>query len=426
MRIVIQPFSCRLAWGVVFWKKTWEWIGMILKGATIIDCTGREPYVADLRVENGIIAEIGESLTGGEVLDWSGKFVIPGLINLHVHINRRNVSRTGSSFRAGAPVIENGSDFHRILYAARNAWYELSRGVTTMRDLCSVGRTASALKSAIEQGIIRGPRLYVCGLGIASTGGHETHRYPGAVEVDGPEEVRKAVRTEIKHGADFIKVMASGGLGGMPEHEHPDWSEFTVAEMTAACEAAHSHNKTVTVHAMGALPVANALAAGVDGIEHGAVLTEESLDHMAARGTYYVPTASGITAVAAKERRVGSPELAAEMERIVVHPQRESIRKAHERGILIGAGSDTLGSVPAELLILQECGLTAYEALQAATKNAAEILKNDRIGTIEVGKAADLVALYGNPLEDLRNVEQVRWVMLGGEIVNEAWMCNLQ
>lgn len=109
-----------------------------------------------------------------------------------------------------------------------------------------------------------------------------------------------------------------------------------------------------------------------------------------------------------------------------VWPQRESIRKAHEAGILIGAGSDTLGSVPAELLLLQECGLSAYEALQTATVNAARLLKHDRIGTIEVGKLADLVVLNGNPLEDLRNVEKVDRVFLGGQLVSERWMCNLQ
>lgn len=401
-------------------------MGMVIKGATVIDCTGRMPYAADLQVENGVITRIGENLWDETVVDGTGKFVIPGLVNLHVHINRRNVSRGGSSFRQGAPAIENGSDFHRILFAARNAWYELSRGVTTLRDLCSVGRTASALKAAVEQEIIRGPRLVVCGLGIAATGGHETHRYPGAVEADGPDEVRKAVRTEIRHGADFIKVMASGGLGGMPEHEHPNWSEFTVEEMRAACEAAHSHNRTVTVHAMGELPVMNALEAGVDGIEHGAVLSDRTLDRMLERNVYYVPTASGITAVAARERRNGSSRLAEEMERIVVRPQRESIRKAHEKDILIGAGSDTLGSIPEELRILQACGLSAYEALQTATRNAALILKNDSIGTIEVGKAADLVLLDGDPLEDLGNVERVDRVFLGGEEVSEAWMCNLQ
>lgn len=399
---------------------------MVIKNCTIIDCTGRLPYVSDVQAENGIITKIGQNLMGEEIIDGQGKYLIPGLINLHVHINRRNVSRTQSSFRSGAPAIENSSDFHRILYAARNAWYELSQGVTTMRDLCSVGRTASALKDAIEQEIIRGPRLYVCGMGIAATGGHETHRYKGAVEADGNQEVLKAVRNEIKHGADFIKVMASGGIGGMPEHEHPAWSELSVDEIRAACEAAHSHNKKVTVHAMGSLPVMNSLIAGVDGIEHGASLSDEALDIMAEKGVYYVPTASGIAAVAQKERKNGNTSLADIICNEVVFPQLESIKKAHKKGILIGAGTDTLGDLCDELLILEKAGLSSYEALQAATSNGAKIVENDMIGTIECNKIADMVLLNANPLEDLHNIKKVNTVFFGGRIVSEKWMCNLQ
>ena len=400
---------------------------MVIRNCHIIDCTGRTPYLADIRIEKGSIAQIGENLEGTTLYDAQGGWLLPGLVNLHVHINRRNLSRGTGVFRQGAPAIENSSDGVRMLYAARNAWYELSRGITAMRDLCSVGRTASQLKAAIAQGIIRGPRLTVCGMGIAATGGHETHRYAGAVEVDGADGVRGAVRQEIKLGADFIKVMASGGLGGMPEHEHPGWSEFTVEEMAAACQAAHSHNRGVTVHAMGEKPVLDALEAGVDGIEHGAVLTEKALQIMVDRGVYYVPTASGITAVAAKERKGGSPALADMMEQLVVHPQRESIRKAFEAGILIGAGSDTLGSIPAELKIFESCGMTPYQAIQTATVNAARILKNeDRFGTVEPGKVADLLLLEKNPLEDLGNIETVKAVFLAGEPVSEGWMCNLQ
>ncbi len=400
---------------------------MIIKNCNIIDCTGRMPYTADVEVQDGIISKIEPNLSGnGEVIDGEGKYLIPGLINLHVHINRRNVSRTQSSFRQGAPAIENSSDFHRILYAARNAWYELSQGVTTLRDLCSVGRTASALKDAISQKIIRGPRLYVCGMGIAATGGHETHRYKGAVEVDGCDEVFKAVRCEIKLGADFIKVMASGGIGGMPEHEHPAWSELSVDEIRSACDAAHSHNKKVTVHAMGALPVVNSLVAGVDGIEHGAVLSEETLDMMKARGVYYVPTASGIGKVADKERKNGNINLADIICEEVVFPQLESIKKAHQKGILIGAGTDTLGDLCDELQILEKAGLTKYEALQSATLNASKIVENDMIGTIECGKLADLVLLDANPLDDLQNIRKINTVIFEGEIVDEQWMCNLQ
>lgn len=401
---------------------------MVIKNVTVIDCTDREPYIADVRTENGKIAEIAPGIACGDCcIDGAGRYLIPGLVNLHVHINRRNLSRGGGVFRQGAPAIENSSDFHRMLYAAKNAWFELSRGVTALRDLCSVGRTASALKSAIENGIIRGPHLTVCGLGIAATGGHETHRYKGAVEVDGADAVLGAVRNEIKLGADFIKVMASGGIGGMPEHEHPEWAEFSLEEMRAACSAAHSHNKTVTVHAMGKLPVMTALEGGVDGIEHGTNLTDEAVEMMLGRGVYYVPTASGITAVAYKEDNAGNREFADLIRELVVFPQRESIKKAYKAGVLIGAGSDTLGSVPAELLIFEECGMSRYDALKTATVNAARILGNDdRFGTVECGKAADLVLLAKDPLENLENVETVERVFLCGEQVDEKWMCDLK
>ena len=396
---------------------------MIIRQAAIIDCTGREPYRADVRIENGVIAEIGNGLSDVQVTDGTGKYLIPGLVNLHVHINRRHLSRGTGAFRIGAPAVENSSDEERFHFARENAQYELSRGVTAMRDCSSVGRTASALKQAIERGAVRGPRLTVCGLGIAAVGGHETHRYPGAIQTTGPREVRAAVLHEIELGAEFIKVMASGGIGGMPEHEHPYKVELGLEEIRAACETAHSFGRTVTVHAMGKEPVMTSLLAGVDGIEHGAVLSEEALRIMRERGVYYVPTASGIIAVAAKEARNGNMELSGLIEELVVRPQRESIRKAHENGLLIGAGSDTLGSVPAELLILEACGLTRYEALQTATINAARILRNDdRFGTIECGKAADLVLLGADPLADLQNVESVERVFLGGEEVTEGWM----
>lgn len=404
---------------------------MLIQNCTVIDCVGDVMPGASVQIRDGLIQSVSpgptEGAAGEEILDANGGFVLPGLINLHAHINRRHLSRGGGAFRQGAPAVENSSDGIRMLYAARNAWYELSSGVTSIRDLCSVGRTASELKKAIGEGLIRGPRLHVCGMGIASTGGHETHRYKGAVEVDGPDEVAKATRYELKLGADFIKLMVSGGLGGMPEHEHPSWSEFTVEEIAAAVSAAHSHKRGVTVHAMGTGPVLNALRGGVDGIEHGTNLNDEALEIMAGRGVYYVPTMSGIAAVAAREEAAGSKPLAAMIRELVVEPQRESVHKAYQHGILIGAGSDTLGSVPDELLLLQSCGLSSYEALKTATVHAAAILgQQERLGTVEAGKAADLLIVEANPLDDLKNLNKVKTVLLGGEIVSAAWMCNLQ
>ena len=359
------------------------------------------------------------------VINAAGKYLLPGLINLHVHINRRHLSRQSGVFRQNAPVIENLPDGQRMLFAMKNAWFELMQGITTLRDLSSVGRTSNLLRDAINTGIIKGPRLICCGLGIASTGGHETHRYTGAVQVDGPFEVAKAVRLEIREGADFIKLMVSGGLGGMPEHEHPEWTEFTIEEISAGVQAAHSHKKKVTVHAMGNEPVLNALRGGVDGIEHGAVLSNETLDIMADRNVYYIPTMSGITAVADKEAVSGDAKLAALIQELVVLPQRESVRNAYHHGILIGTGSDTLGNVHEELKLMIQCGMSVSDAIKTATSNAGKILGlGDCLGCIKEGYIADLLLVSDNPLENIENLKKAELILFNGQSVSHEWLCN--
>lgn len=403
----------------------------IIYNCNLIDGTGAEiKNYCWVLIENDLIIDIGQGdkdiPEADEKLDVNGKYLLPGLINSHVHIQRRHLARGDSAFRYGAPYVENSADTKRMLWAVNNAWFELSTGVTTVRDLASKNRLATQLRDAINEGITRGPRMIVCGFGIAGTGGHETHRYQGAIEADGPDEVRKAVRGEIKAGANFIKLMASGGLGGMPEHEHPAWDEFSVEEMSVAVEEAHKRKKGVTVHAMGEKPVLCALYAGVDGIEHGAKLNAEALDIMAERGTYYVPTMSGIASVANKEERQGSAELAELMRLEVVRPQRISVKKAFDRGILIGCGTDTLGDVVDEMKMLHESGIPAMDCIKAATLNGAKIVGLDKIiGTIECGKKADLVLIGANPLEDLENMRKVDEVFLNGNLVTAKWLCNL-
>lgn len=401
---------------------------MIIRNCNLIDCTGRNPYKAAVKICDGKIVDIQEDMpSDGETIDAKGAYLMPGLINSHVHINRRHVSRAKGAFRNLGPVVENSTDGRRMLYAAKNAWFELNQGITSLRDLCSVGRTASELKAAFEADVIRGPRLVVCGKAIACTGGHETHMYKGAVEVDGTAAVMQAVRQEIRLGADFIKLMACGGIAGMPEHENPDMVELTVEEITAACRVAHDHNKTVTVHAYGIKPVLNSLYGGVDGIEHGVSLNDEALDIMCERGVYYVPTMTTVTGFIDKERSVGHDALADLITNEVMLKHFESVTRAHQRGILIAAGSDTLGELHKEMYLLEERGLSRMEVLQTATINAAKVLQLDKkIGTIEVGKEADLLLLGSNPLDDLHNLNDVQAVYARGQRVTYEWMLNLQ
>jgi imidazolonepropionase-like amidohydrolase len=384
---------------------------------------------AQVVIEDGVIRQISEAATQkvpmnavDEVIDCEGKYLVPGLINLHVHIQRRHLHKPGKGvFRQGAAILENSSDMRRMVFALRNGLDELRHGVTTIRDCSSKARLNNEYRDCVKDRLLEGPAVVSCGLGIAGTGGHETHRYPGAVQADGPDEVRKAVREEIRQGADFIKFMGSGGLGGLPEHEHPYWVELSFEELQVGIAEAHNRMKTCTVHAMGERSVDIAIRAGMDGIEHGTNLNDKLIDAMLERQVYYIPTMSGIAAVAQREFDNGSKDLAAFIRKLVVDPQHESVALAHRKGVLIGAGTDTLGDLITELSMFVECGMTPMEALMSATINAARILgKQETIGSITVGKQADLVLVANNPLESVEHLRSIAWVMKGGTLVSQA------
>lgn len=405
----------------------------LFKNANLIDGISEELRPGcNVLVVDGVIAEVSEKpicAKADEEIDCTGKYLLPGLTNLHVHLHRRHNSRGTKLFSAGAGDISALPNEGRILYAMRNAWYELSFGTTTIRDLTSQGRVANELRDYFNTGVFNGPRMITCGLGLACTGGHGCHvNLYDAREADGPGEVMKCVREEIKYGAQFIKMMASGGLSGMKEgEEHPDWCEYTLEEFQAGCAAAHSHHKTVTVHAMGELPPLTALKGGVDGIEHGTKLNDEAIAIMKERGCYFVPTMSGITTLANREYNTGDKKLGQEIFDVVVNPQRESVRKAIKAGILIGTGTDTLGNLYLEMELLEECGMTPMQALKAATSNAGKIIEMpDTVGCVGEGYSADLLLVNSNPLESIENLKQVAYVMCRGSHVTHEWMCNLQ
>jgi imidazolonepropionase-like amidohydrolase len=195
--------------------------------------------------------------------------------------------------------------------------------------------------------------------------------------------------------------------------------------MKAGVEEAHNRMKKYTVHAMGTEAVANAVDAGIDGVEHGTNLTDELVAMMKARGVYYVPTMSGIAAVADREAENGSAELAAFIRELVVYPQRESLKKAYRAGLLIGAGTDTLGDMVRELELFAECGMRSSDCLRAATIDAARILgKESEIGSLEDGKRADLFVVRGNPLEDLSALAEPTLVVKGGNVATAEWLCG--
>jgi len=232
---------------------------------------------------------------------------------------------------------------------------------------------------------------------------------------------------EIKNGAEFIKFMASGGIGGLPECEHPEWVELTKEELRTGIDEAHNRGKTTTIHGMASKAIINALKAGIDGIEHGTKLSQEALDIMSQRGVYLVPTMSGITEVAEREEQTGSKNLSKLIMDLVVLPQRKSVAEAYKKGIRIGCGTDSLGDMIREMQLLNnECGIPKMECIKTATSNAAKICgKENEIGSVEKGKNADLIIVKGNPLEKLSVLRNIRKVIKDGDVITTDWMCCL-
>lgn len=360
-----------------------------------------------------------------EELDLRDQFVLPGLIDCHVHLavefDARIMARLVTESDAAAAI-------RSTVFARRT----VEAGFTTVRDLGSSGGIVFALRDAINAGEVPGPRILASGEPISVTGGHgdqtnglrpDLFGVPGPREgiADGPDECRKAVRYQIKLGADVIKLTSTGGVlsvstAGLAQHFFPD-------ELEAITQTAHSMGRRVAAHAHGTDGINAALRAGVDSIEHGTYLDEDSVRLFKESGAYLVPTLlAGHTVstnaevpgyylpmVALKARQVG-PRIT------------EAFRLAHQGGVKIAFGTDSgvspHGQNAREFALMVQGGMTPSEAIIAATVTAAELCGiNGLAGTLEAGKAADLIAVSGDPLREVTELERVRWVIRDGDVV---------
>jgi imidazolonepropionase-like amidohydrolase len=314
------------------------------------------------------------------------------------------------------------------LWAVKNSWYELSHeGVTTIRAAGSKDLLNVELKNVFEAGVVNGPRVVASGPILATTGGQATHRrgIDGAMEVDGPDEIRKTVRMLLAEGVDWIKLMVSGGLSGIHVGGHPTIVEFSEEEVRTAVIEAHRRNKPVMAHAMNPESVRICVEAGVDSIEHGNLLDDFSIELMKRNNVAFVPTLSGIAAVHERERVAANTHVA-DMLWEVISPHKLAVSRAIDAGVLIGTGTDTLGSMATEVSMLVDCGMSHADALCAATLSSARILGLEhKLGSIEEGKVADIVLVQGDPLEDISAIENVREVLLGGCIVDPAFLMGI-
>lgn len=348
-----------------------------------------------------------------EEIDAQGKTILPGLINLHTHISLdgRSPDPYGTALKDGPYIM-----LVKAMHAAKEY---LQSGVTTIRDLGAMDGVDFGVKRAITEGLIIGPRMLVSGRPLCITGGHGR---PLSMEVDGADSARHAARLQLKDGADVIKLMATGGVMSPGANLG---SQLTLEEMKAAVEEANKAGKIVSAHAHGVEGIKNAILAGVTTVEHGTFLDQEAAQMMVERGTYLVSTLScGRLMLGEEGIKAGVPEYLREVARLVTEKQLESLRLAHEIGVKISPGTDSgmpltpHGTMVEEFRLLIQIGLSSDEALGAATRVAADILGlGDKIGTIEAGKLADVLAVNGDPLSDCQSLANVAWVMKEGQIV---------
>jgi imidazolonepropionase-like amidohydrolase len=355
-----------------------------------------------------------------KIVDLGRATVLPGLVDCHTHIMAR-IPDTDDGY---ALNLATKSQAFRALEGAFNARLTLNAGFTTIRDVESEGSEYAdvALRDAIGQGLAEGPRMQVATRAIAAVGQYEPFgispdlpNFPtGAQMVSGVEEARRAVREQIGHGADLIKVYA-------------DWRHetLTVEEMRVVVEESHKQKLKVAAHATTAPGIKNAITAGVDSIEHGHRADRESLEMMKAHGTFLVPTVGVIDAMLELRKNERTPEQRQRFEAFMQEIQ-QSIRRAMSLGVKIASGFDASagarqGKNADELIALTKRGMTPLEAIRAATVNAAELMGwQEDIGALEAGRYADVIAVEGDPLTDIAALQNVAFVMKGGSVVKNT------
>jgi len=348
-------------------------------------------------------------------VDGTGRTLLPGLIDCHVHL----CFDGGADFQAEGRELA-GNDALAALKALRNGRLHLARGVTTVRDLGGPSGYACSVARAIEAGIVEGPRVVPAGRALTVTGGHGHGAF--AYEVDGPENVRRAVREQMRSGARAIKLIATGGV--LTPGVSADFTAFTPEELHAAADEAHQWGRGIAAHAIGATGLENAVRAGFDSIEHGSQISVAVARLMRERGTILVPTISALRGIVDNPDEV--PAYQEEKGRQVMSWARDSFRRAVREGVRFAVGTDAgtpfnpHGNAPLEIERMVEWGLTPLKALKAATSNAAELLRVPDVGTVEPGKAADVVLYDGEPLDEVSLLATPLLVLQRGEVVAGA------
>lgn len=359
------------------------------------------------------------SSADGKTIDLSNLTCLPGLIEAHAHLT--NDPRNSGYKRLGVSYTR------AALIGAKNAKTLLYAGFTTVRNVGAAGYADVALREAIDAGDVEGPRLLVSGPSLSITGGHcdsnllapEFHHFSQGV-ADGPWAGRAKVRENVKYGADLIKVCASGGV--LSKGDQPGTPQYSLEELKAIVEEAHKLGRKVASHAHGAQSIKDSILAGVDSVEHCSFIDDEGIALAKKQGTFLVFDIYNDDYILAEGLKVGMLPESIEKEKFVGKTQRENFLKAWKAGVRMAFGTDS-GVYPhgenwKQFPYMVEFGMKPAEAIRAATLDAAELLGlQGKAGTITPGAFADLIAVEGDPLQDVRALQQVRFVMKAGQVV---------
>ena len=399
-----------------------------IRAARLIDGRGGTPMLNPvILIDSTRITAVGPRLAippGATVIDLGNATILPGLIDCHTHI-------TGGDPGDYYEGIFRRSPIDYAVAAPTFARRTLLAGFTSVRDVGSGEFIDVALRRAIDSGLVDGPRMQVATLAIGSTGGHNDlvgfspyikfGQFSGVA--DGVDEIRKLVRFEVKNGADVIKLIASAGV--LSEEQSAGAPQYSQEEMNAAVQEAAQWGRKVAAHAHGAEAIKRAVRAGVASIEHGSLLDDEGIRLMKERGTYLVADVYNDDYIMAEYQRLGFPKKILDKERQIGKLQRENFRKAARAGVKIAYGTDA-GVYPhgwngKQFAVMVRYGLTPMQAIQAATTSAADLLGwSDRVGAVAPGLYADLIAVDGDPLADITELERVKFVMKGGTVYRDG------
>jgi imidazolonepropionase-like amidohydrolase len=381
------------------------------------------------RIENVAPAGSVSIPANATVVDLSKATVLPGLIDCHTHLGAR-------ADRYDEIYNFKDTPFHSAFAAVLNARKTLEAGFTSVRDVGSAPFLAVDLRNSINEGFLPGPRIVASGPGISITGGHgDLNNFSPQTRVtmfpeerdfqiaDGVDQIRHVVRSQVKYGVDVIKILATGGV--LSKGDSPGAPQFTPEELKAAAEEAHMAGRKIAAHAHGTQGIKNAILAGIDSIEHASLIDDEGIRLAKERGVYLVMDIYNDDYLLGKAIEFGLPKENVEKEKKIGREQRENFERAVKGGAKMAFGTDAgvypHGDNARQFFYMVKYGLTPAQAIRAATSNAADLIGRAKdVGTIETGKFADVIAVTGNPLDDVRALENVGFVMKGGVVYKDA------